>query len=217
MRQAVLAQRHELADLRRSIGQAKPVLEVALVLAELVGELPDAVAMFVDHPVVHRGFIEWRQVLALEVLDDRDLERRVVVDLLDQGGDRLEPGETRCAPAAFARDDLVGIRTERSDEDRLEDAVLANRCGELFERLRFEDHPRLLGIRFDVIDLDDADTDRPGRTVRRQKTDDRRGEFGVLGQPARGCRAEISSGQVRSPPGQGRDKRVPRCCRLRTS
>jgi Asp-tRNA(Asn)/Glu-tRNA(Gln) amidotransferase A subunit family amidase len=93
VRQAVLAQRHQFADLRRGVGQAKPVLEIALVLAELVGQLADAVPMFVDHAVVHRRFVERRQVLALEVLDDRDLEGGVVVDVLDQGGDRLEAGQ----------------------------------------------------------------------------------------------------------------------------
>ena len=48
--------------------------------------------MLVDHPVEHGGLIEWRQVLALEVLDDGDLERGVVVDLFDQGGDGLQSG-----------------------------------------------------------------------------------------------------------------------------
>src|SRR6478752_6386605 len=47
-------------------------------------------------------------------------------------------------------------------------------------RQRLEDHPWLLGIRFDVVDLDDTDTDRSRRTVGRQQADDGRGEFGVL-------------------------------------
>ena len=122
--------------------------------------------MLVDHPVVHRGFVERRQVLALEVLDDRDLEGRVVVDLLDERRDRLEPGQPRRAPAALAGDDLVGIRPERADEDRLEDAVFADRRGQLLERLGLEDHPRLFRIRLDLVDCDDADTDRSRRAVR---------------------------------------------------
>ena len=95
--------------------------------------------------------------------------------------------------------------------------MFADRCGELVERCLFEDEPRLLGVRLDVIDRDDADADRPGRAVGRQQADDGRRELGVLGQPARGRGAEISSGQGRSPPGRARDTCGPhRCCR-RTS
>ena len=91
-----------------------------------------------------------------------------------EGRDRLEPGLARCAPAAFAGDDLVGVRSEGSDEDRLQDAVLPDRRREFVERLLFEDHARLLGVRFDVVDGDDADADRSGRAVRGQQADDRR-------------------------------------------
>ena len=70
-----------------------------------------------------------------------------------------EPGQARRAPAAFAGDDLVRVRAERPDEDRLEDAVLADRRGQLVERLLLEDHARLLGVRLDPVDRDDAHAD----------------------------------------------------------
>ena len=118
MGQGVFAQGHQLADLLRGVGQAETVLQVALVLAQLVGELPDAVPVLVDHPVVHRRLLEGRQILALEVLDDRDLQRRVVVDLLDERLDRCQAGLFRGAPAALAGDELVAVLTERPDQDR---------------------------------------------------------------------------------------------------
>ena len=90
--------------------------------------------MVADHPVVHRRLVERREVLALEVLDDRDLERGVVVDLLDEGRDRLEAGGLRRAPAALAGDELELAVVERPDEDGLEDAVLADGRGKLVER-----------------------------------------------------------------------------------
>ena len=157
VRQRVFAQRHEFADLGRSVGQAQPVLEIALVLAELLGQLADAVAVLADHSVVHRRLVERRQVLALEVLDDRDLERRVVVDLLDRA-----PGSLRGRRAFDARQrrspaiSWYGSVAERSDEDRLEDAVLADRCGQLVERRLLERQARLLRVRLDVVDRDDA-------------------------------------------------------------
>ena len=90
--------------------------------------------MLAHHAVVHRGFIERRDVLALEVLDDGDLERGVVVDVLDQRRDRLKAGLLRGAPPALAGDQLVAVLAGRPDEDRLEDAVLPDRGGQLVER-----------------------------------------------------------------------------------
>jgi len=58
MREGVFAHRHQLADLDWRVGQAKAVLEVALVLAELLGKLPDAVPMLADHLVVDDGLID---------------------------------------------------------------------------------------------------------------------------------------------------------------
>ena len=129
MGEGVFAHRHELPDLLRRVGEAEPVLEIPLVLAELLGELADAVAMVADHPVVHRRFLERREVLALEVLDDRDLERGVVVELFDESRDRDESGLLRGPPAALAGDELVAAAAERPDQDRLEDAVLTHRGG----------------------------------------------------------------------------------------
>ena len=163
--QAVLAQRHELADLGRRVGQPKAILEVALVLAELVGELADAVAVLMDHPIEHRGFVERREVLALEVLDDRDLQGRVVVDVLDQGRDRRQSGLPGGPPATLAGNDLVRVRAERPDQDRLKHAVFPDRRRQLIERRLLEDEPWLLGVRLDPLDMDDADADRPGRAV----------------------------------------------------
>jgi len=84
-----------------------------------------------DHPVVHRGLVERRQVLALEVLDDRDLERRVVVDLLDEGRDRRVARDLRRPPAALTGDEVELVGAERPDEDGLEDAMLADRGRQL--------------------------------------------------------------------------------------
>jgi hypothetical protein len=126
-----------------------------------------------DHPVIHRRLLEGRQILALKVLDDRDLERRVVVDVLDEGGQGLEPGGLRCTPATLARDQLIAIRAEWTDQDRLEHAVLSDRGGQLVERGGVEDDPRLLGVRFDVGDRDHPDTRRPSDGVGGDEADDR--------------------------------------------
>ena len=137
--------------------------------------------MLVDHTVVHRRFVERGQVLALEVFDDGDLQRRVVVDLFDECGDGCQAGEARRAPPSFAGDDLILVGADGAHEDRLEHTVLADGSRQFFEGVLFEDDPRLLRIRIDPIHRHDPDTDATGRTVRREQTDDRRGQLGVLG------------------------------------
>src|SRR3954453_10314892 len=112
MGERVFAQGHEVPDLFRGIRESKAVLEVALVLAKLLRELANAVAMLVDHPVVHRRLLERRKVLALKVLDDRDLERGVVVDLLDERRDRFKPGLPGRSPASLAGDELIAVLAE---------------------------------------------------------------------------------------------------------
>ena len=134
MGQRVFAHGHQLPNLQRSVSQAEPVLDVALVLAELLGEAPDAVAVVADHPVVHRRLVQRRQVLALEVLDDRDLHRGLVIDVLDHRWDGGEAGGLRRSPAALAGDELEPEGSDRSDENRLQDAVLLDGGGELGQR-----------------------------------------------------------------------------------
>jgi hypothetical protein len=116
----------------------------------------------------------------LEVLDDRDLQRRVVVDLLNEGGDCRDARFARGAPAALARDELVAVFAEGTDEDRLEDAVFLDRRGQLVERVRVEDHPRLTRIRLDPVDRDDFDAGAPSGVLGREQADDRRRELAIL-------------------------------------
>ena len=119
--------------------------------------------MLLDHAVVHDRFLERRQVLALEVLDDRDLERRVVVELFDERRDRVESGGGRRPPAALTGDQLVAVGSlEGTDEDGLQDAVLANRSGQLVQRALLEAGSRLVGVGLDPVDWDLADAERLG-------------------------------------------------------
>ena len=166
MGQGVFAHRHKRAHLFGGIGEPEPVLEVALVLAQLLGQTTDAVAVLPDHPVVHRGLIERREVLALQILDDRDLECRVVVELLHERRDRAEPGSLRRAPAALTGDELEPVAAERPHENGLQHAVLADRRGELIQRFLVDRQSRLLGVWLDLVDGDMTDTDAATGLIR---------------------------------------------------
>ena len=77
-------------------------------------------------------------------------------------------------------DDLIGVRSQRANEDRLQHTMLADRGGELVERLLFEDHAGLFGVWFDPFDVDDPDADQTRWAIRRQEADDGGGEFAIL-------------------------------------
>jgi len=74
--------------------------------------------------------------------------------------ERWDAGDT-CklggAPASLAGDELELVFVERTDQDRLEDAVLADRRGQLLDGRGVDDHPGLVWIRDDVVDVDRSD------------------------------------------------------------
>ena len=102
------------------------------------------------------GFIERREVLALEVLDDGDLERRVVIDLFDHGRHGLQAGPAGGPPAALAGDELVATALAGTDQDRLEDAMLADRGREVVQGGFVQRRAGLVGIGVDAVDRHDA-------------------------------------------------------------
>src|SRR5262245_27769882 len=87
-----------------------PVLRVAVLLDQLVQTL---------------RFFNSVEVLALDVLDQRDFSSRRIVDLTDQSRDRVKSRPLRGPPATLASDDLETVSTWPK-QNGLEDAALHN-------------------------------------------------------------------------------------------
>ena len=87
---------------------------------------------FVGQAAIRLRFLDRIQVFALDVFDQRDREQVGVGDVAND--DRhLEKACALCgAPAPLASDDLV-TAVDQAHEDRLNDAVAADRLRELFE------------------------------------------------------------------------------------
>jgi hypothetical protein len=90
---------------------------------------------FVDQPLHAGGLFHGIQVLALDVLDQRHGERCVVGHFAHQRRHLVEPGHLRGTPAPLAGDQLVAVSIHRAHQQRLHQALRANRRGELGERL----------------------------------------------------------------------------------
>ncbi len=134
----------------------------------LVDELRKIVlrmAMALDQLAIAFGLFDRVEILALDVLDQRDLGRGGIVDLADDRRDRVKPCPLRGAPAALSGDDLEPSVAMRPKQDRLQDTALGNRIGELVDRLFLELDARLLGIGPDPADLDLADSAGPNGTA----------------------------------------------------
>ena len=89
-------------------------------------------AELVDQLAVGVRLLDRVEVRALEVLDERQLELLAIGELADDRRDALQAGQPRGADAALAGDELVAVEG-LGDEDRLDDAVLADARGERLE------------------------------------------------------------------------------------
>ena len=89
------------------------------------------------------------QLLAMQVLQQRVAQHRLVGGLANDGRDLGELGELGRPPAALTHDELVVLAAERAHDDRLQQPDLADAGGELLQRLLVEVLPGLAAVRGD--------------------------------------------------------------------
>jgi hypothetical protein len=140
---------------RTGIGQLqKPqrVGDMAAALADHLAEIGLRVAVLVDQLLIARRLLDRIEVGALDVLDDRQFERDAIADLAMMTGTR-SGRPLRRPPAPLAGDDFITARfARRPHHDRLDDAMLADRLGEIAQILLGEAAPRIARIGIDDID-----------------------------------------------------------------
>jgi hypothetical protein len=138
------------------IGKIEQSQQVGNVASRLVNDLADFVlgmAVPLDQLAVTLRLLDRVQILALNILDQRELGHRRPVDLADDRGDGVKPRPLGGAPAALAGDDLEAVSVE-TQQYRLEHSALGDRLGELVDRFLAELGPRLVGIGPDAGNLD---------------------------------------------------------------
>src|SRR6185503_14027320 len=104
-------------------------------------------------PSIRQRLVHRVQVLALDVLDERQLEQLLPVgDIANHHWDLVQAGSLRRTPAPFAGDDAVR-RSRATYEDRLNDAVRLDRVRQLLELGVIHLHARLQVVRRQQIDV----------------------------------------------------------------
>jgi len=140
--------------------KAERVGDGSSVLAGALGHLLLREMEFVAELLKGASLFNGVQIFALEIFDERHLERHFFWDVANDGGHALQRGALCRAPAAFAGDKLK-TRADAADNERLDDAARTDRAGELVERFFAEARARLIGARIDqvYIDADEALTE----------------------------------------------------------
>ena len=94
--------------------------------------------MLVEKMLEAHSFLEWIEVFALQILDDRDFETRTIVGVAHDRRDRRESRCCRGAPAALARDKFELCQSitggQWPNDDRDEHAEFGDRSLEFPER-----------------------------------------------------------------------------------
>ena len=135
---------------QQRIARAWEAIEARCEPGELVLRAPEVV----EQLPIGRGLLEWVELRAVQVLQERVPQHRVVLGVLDDRGDRGQSGDLRCAKSPLPHDELVcrsGVVASRrpADDHRLKDADLGDRVDQLGQLVLVEDGPGLARVRAD--------------------------------------------------------------------
>jgi hypothetical protein len=111
------------------------------------------VPMALDELPISFRLLERVQILALDILDQRQLGRSRFIDFPDDRRDGMEASPLRRAPTPLTGDNLE-IISVWTKQNGLENATLADRFGELLKRIFIEVDSGLRGVWLNPRDLD---------------------------------------------------------------
>ena len=125
---------HKGLELGREPEQAQGVGDDHSALADPVGGVLLGQLKLLNQLGKALGFLDWIEVFALEILDQREFEGGAVVGFADDHGDLGQADELGGAPAAFPGDEFVAV-FRGSDDEGLDDAAFPDRIGQFAQRL----------------------------------------------------------------------------------
>ncbi len=117
------------------IEQPHHIGDMAAALADAPRQVFLRVAEIVHQPAISVGFLEWRKILPLKVLHQRNFKSLAVIELLDDDRHFVELRFLRGPPPAFAGDDLeyVAFVSVPPNQNGLEDTLFSDGTGEIVQ------------------------------------------------------------------------------------
>src|ERR1051326_3158086 len=146
------SRREQLLHALRQLHQAQKVRDRRALFADLLRDLFLRQSEFFVQLVIGVRFFDRVEVLALDVLDERELQGVAVGRaLLDDDRYFAESRFLRRAEAALAGDQPVLVIADARNDERLHDAVLANAARQLFDRRFIKSLARLIRVRRNLL------------------------------------------------------------------
>ena len=136
------ALRQPAADVRVQFQQPHAIGDRRAALADFLRDILLPQAEFLGQPREGQRFFDRVQVLALQVLDERELQHLLVGRRADNGRRLQQADLARRAPAALPGDELI-LAIPLPHDERLDDAVLADGIDQLLQLLAAELRARL--------------------------------------------------------------------------
>ena len=109
--------------------------------------------------LVPAGFLDCVEVLPLQVFNQRNLHRLFFIHLTDDDRNLLQARHPAGSPASFSCYQLIDAARQRTDQQRLQYAVLTDGICQFVERFLIEHLTRLLSV---WLDLAQAQCHHPG-------------------------------------------------------
>src|SRR5260370_8799496 len=123
-----------LADMVRDIAQRKRFGHRRARASDLAGHIVVRVIELLREAIEAVGFFERRQVFALDIFDQGELEGFGVIGDLFDTGELAESGGASGMIAALPRNDVIALLArDIAHQQRLEHALLFNRLGQLMQ------------------------------------------------------------------------------------
>ncbi len=143
----------EVLDGGLELEEADGVGDGGAVFAGSLGDLLLGEVEFVGEALEGVRLLDWVEIFALEILDERHLHCHTFRYVADDDGHAVQLGALGGAPTTLAGDELIAAGAA-TDDQWLDDAAGADRLGELLESLFAEAGAGLVGARFDQVNID---------------------------------------------------------------
>jgi len=132
-------------DFIRQIEQAKGIGNSGAIPANFLSDLFLSQRKVIHKASISTSFLDWIEVFALKIFDQRKFVGFDIGDHLDDGGDGGEARLLTGAITAFPGNNLKLVLA-RPHRDGLEDAMFTNGCHQFVEGFFGEAEPRLPGV-----------------------------------------------------------------------
>ena len=144
--------KQHITDLFGQFEQSEAVCHVAAALADNISKIVLGVTVIGDELLVTKRLVQRIEIRPLHVFNNRDLERHPVVNVSDQHRDLDKACPLSGPPAPFPGNDLMAPLTDRPHHNRLDNAMLVDGPGKIFQIRFVEMSSRIVRIAADKLD-----------------------------------------------------------------